>query len=247
MPPAAIRRYAIIIGERYIHLPPGTEDPVKRAAWRFAEEEARRARQIVHAAEKVGGEVWRDIVRKRYLRAAEFVNGTAKEILERQASALEKRASRLAELGRSAVRSHLGRGLYRSASAAAEEAAEHAGMARRIGRKLPVVGIGLTAIDAAIDIHDGTPPAKAVAQATAGVVVGNVVADATIGLVSPWATPFVGVPVGLAAGTLAGELASVGAGKLYDLEQDLADKVVPDVVKEHTPKPVKSLYHKLFG
>jgi hypothetical protein len=222
------RDAGLTVGADYIHLPPGGEDPLKKAAWRFAEEEARRARRIVHAAEDAGREIWRDIERKKYLRAAEFVNGAAEKILDRQASALETQARILARLDK---------------PTAAEAARATGGLARRVGGKLPYVGLGIAAVDVAMDIHDGTPPAKAVYQSAVGFAVGTVVGDAVGAGLTSVAGPWVGVPAGIVAGAAAGELASVGAGKLYDLEVKVADaaydNLVPDPVKHAIPKPVK--------
>ncbi len=233
----------LTVSAHYIHLPAGREDPATKAAWKFAEQEAHRAKGIVTAAQEAGREVWRNIEGRKYLKAAEFVNGIAEELLEREASALEKQADRLAAAGRTAVRSHLGRGLFHSASAAAEHAGEAARTARHFS-KVPYIGLGLTALDVGMDIHDGTPPAKAITQGVAGTVVGTAVADVTIAVVSPVATPLVGVPAGLVLGAAAGELASWGAGKLYDGEMKLAesayDNLVPEKVKDAIPKGLKS-------
>jgi hypothetical protein len=244
------RDAGLTVSAHYIHMPEGREDPATKAAWTFAKEEAHRAKDIVTAAERTGREIWRDIGRKKYLKAAEFVNGTAEEILKREVSALETQASRLAAVGRTAVRSHLGRGLFRSASAAAE----HAGTAARTARhfsKVPYIGVGLTAVDIGMDIHDGKPPAKAVVQGVAGMAVGTAVADATIALVSPVASPVVGVPAGLVLGAVTGELASWGAGMLYDGEMKVAeaayDNLVPEKVKDVIPDGVKSRISKVFG
>jgi hypothetical protein len=251
------REAGLTVSEGYIRMPDGAEEPLTRTAWKFVQEEVHQARAVLTAAEKTGREAWRVVTRKKYLRAAEFVNDAAglandaaERILRRRASTLSQRAAQLAKLGRTAVRSHLGRGLFRSASAAAEHAGSAAHTAGKIAGKLGKVGPVLTGAGIAIDIADGTPPAKAVMTGVTGAVVGTVVGDATAAAVSSVASPAVGIPVGIATGFLAGEVAGAGAGMLYDVETKVVEKVyhnvVPDVVKHHIPKSVKSLAHKLF-
>lgn len=76
------------------------------------------------------------------------------------------------------------------------------------GKKLPYVGVGLTAMSAAQGIAEGKPPAKEVEKAV-GSTAASIAAGAAVGTM-------VGGPVGTVLGVGVGFVASYGVGELVD-------------------------------
>ncbi|MET9227223.1 hypothetical protein [Lentzea sp. NPDC003310] len=154
-----------------------------------------------------------DLITKTVFQAADLANGLVGGFAGQHVSVLKQRAVQL----RTQAAAHVGHYLrsgggstsvakYNNAAAyranmAAMDAAQRAetGLARRIGAKVPVVGLVITAAGVGYDIHTGKPPGKAVVSGVTGL-------GASTGLGMAIGGP-VGAAVGFVGGLVAGGLA----------------------------------------
>ncbi|GAB3368392.1 hypothetical protein [Amycolatopsis echigonensis] len=155
-----------------------------------------------------------DLTGKKYVHAAEFLNENAGRLVEKHVSAVKGEASRLKEEADLAKERYLkappgsDEAKFQTETEMAKRAAaedletDAASVARRVGSKIPVVGLGITAAGIGWDIHEGKPPAKAIISGLAGAGAAALVAG----------------PVGW--GALAAVGVGIGAGALVDYGWD---------------------------
>lgn len=153
----------------------------KMQAYDAAAEEANRANSIVDAAREAGRNVWNDIVGKPLLLAGDIVNevvvgGLAAKhvsVLRAQADALEAERKLsvdryLKAPGGSAEAKALNNEAYRKFLHADEYTRRAESIGRRVGSKIPVVGVAITAAGIGYDIQQGKPAGKAVFSGMGG-------------------------------------------------------------------------------
>ncbi|PRW65230.1 WXG100 family type VII secretion target [Actinopolyspora mortivallis] len=197
----------------------------KAAAYAEAKQEADRSRSLLEHAKDYVRRYWSDLWGKRYVHATDFTNGVVGGLVARHTSIMRAEASRLDAEARTAESRYLkapggspeARFQTQQQMAKASHAADlrvRAGrFAQRVGGKLPVIGLGITAVGVGYDIHTGKPPGKAVFSGVAGAGAAALVASTPVG----WgALAAVGVGIGV----------GVAADFVYDaLPQNVRDKI----------------------
>ena len=204
----------------------------KVQAFGQAQQEADRANGVMAAAKEVLGGSVKDLTDKKYVHAAEFVNENAGRLVEKHVSTLKGEAGRLRDEAKVAESRYLkapggsDEARFQTETQMAKNAAadglekDAASVARRVGSKIPVVGLGITALGIGYDIHEGKPPGKAIISGLAGAGAAALVAG----------------PVGV------GAIAAVGAGILVGAGVDYAwDHWVPDGAKHAIDNGVKAV------
>jgi hypothetical protein len=213
----------------------------KVAAYVSAQQEANRAGGIIDAARSIGQNVWDDIRGKAALNAADFVNGAVvgglaakhTSILKGQADELMKESRVAAERylrapGGSAEARRLNMESYRKFLDADEYTRRAGAVGRRVGSKLPIVGIAITAAGIGYDIHQGKPVGKAVVSGVGGALA----AAGTGALVGTAIGGPVGTVVGAGAGLVVGLVVSGGLDWGYDQLPDGAKAAIEGGIKE---------------
>ncbi|SDP56214.1 hypothetical protein SAMN04487905_105219 [Actinopolyspora xinjiangensis] len=216
--PRQTRAYDAIVSAQQAHAR-------KAAAYAEAEQEANKSRSLLLSAKRYAEKYWNDLWNKRYIHATDFTNGVVGGLVARNTSIMRAEANRLDAEARTAESRYL-RSPGGSAeskfqtqqqmakASQAEDTRVRAGrFARRVGGKLPVVGLGITAVGIGYDIHTGKPPGKAVFSGLAGAGAAALVASTPVG----WgALAAVGVGIGV----------GVAADFVYDaLPQNVRDKI----------------------
>jgi hypothetical protein len=226
-PPAAVRAYdegMVALDAHYRRV----------EAYHAAAAEARRSDDIIDAAKAVLKNAYNDLQSKALLHVADFVNtgvggallATHKSILLRHSDALMGE-SRLAvdrylkAPGGSPEAMRLNNEAFQKYLDADEYKRRATSVGRRVGSKLPIIGVGITAAGIGYDIHQGKPVGKAVISGVGGLVAATIV-GATIGSAIP-------VPV---AGTLAGAVFGLGAGVVTSGALDVMYDRLPAGVRD---------------
>jgi hypothetical protein len=199
--------------------------PDQVTAYVSAQAEADRARGIVDAAKAIGQNVWDDVRGKALLNAGDFVNAgvvgglAAKHtsILKAQAGALLDESKLAAERylkapGGSPDAKRLNLESYKKFMDADQVARRADQVGRRVGGKLPVIGLAITAAGIGYDIHQGKPAGKAIISG-----VGGALAAAGTGAA---VGTMIGGPVGTVVGAGAGLVVGLVAGGALDWGYD---------------------------
>jgi len=204
-------------------------DQVSAATYAAAREEVERARRVLDSAANIAKARLTVLIGNNYLPAAEFVTGYGKHLAAGHVKGLESRASLL--LDRLKVEEDLYRRslpgtperlqggatlAQRMAACEAEELAKNTKI-RTLGRGLRIGEPLLAPVGVGWDIHQGTPPGKAVVSGIAGFAAGTVTETLLTGVGCP---PIVSVPVSMGVGTLA----AYEYGYLYE-------HIVPDNIQ----------------
>jgi hypothetical protein len=202
-------------------------------AYNLAAEEADRSRGIMEAARAIGKNMWDDLRGKAALQAADLVNGavigglaaTQASILHKQARALMDESKLAAERymkapGGSAEARALNADAYKKFLEADKYARRAQSVGQRVGSKIPVIGIGITAAGIGYDIHQGKPAGKAVISG-----VGGALAAAGTGAV-------VGTMIGGPVGTVVGAGAGLVVGLVVSGSLDWGYDQLPQGVKD---------------
>lgn len=209
---------------------------LKAQAYNQAAEEANRSRGIVDAAKEIGKNTWDDITGKAPLQAADFVNGAVVGgLAAKHTSILKQQASRLMDESKSAAQRYLrspggsAEARFQNARAyekflEADEVKRRAGsIGRRIGSKLPIIGLGITAAGIGYDVSQGKPAGKAIVSG-----VGGALAAAGTGAVIGTA---IGGPIGTAVGAGVGLVAGVITSGVIDWGYDQLPQGVKDGIE----------------
>jgi hypothetical protein len=213
----------------------------KLAAYAQAQTEASHSRGILDAARGIGQNVWDDVRGKAVLNAADFVNGAVvgglaakhTSILKGQADELMKESKLAAERylkapGGSPEARRLNAESYRRFLDADEYTRRASSVGRRVGSKLPIVGLAITAAGIGYDIHQGKPVGKAVISGVGGALA----AAGTGALIGTAIGGPVGTVVGAGAGLVVGLVVSGGLDWGYDQLPDGAKAAIESGVKE---------------
>jgi hypothetical protein len=197
----------------------------KVEAYNFAAEEANRANGIMDAAKAIGKNMWDDLRGKAVLQTADVVNGAVigglaaahTSILKKQAAALLDESKLYTERylkapGGSAEAKALNANAYKKFLEADEYTRRAKSIGSRVGGKIPIVGIGITAAGIGYDIHQGKPVGKAVISGVGGALAAAGT-GAAIGTM-------IGGPVGTAAGAVVGLGVGLVAGGALDWGYD---------------------------
>jgi hypothetical protein len=209
----------------------------KIAAYVSAQGEADRSRGIVDAAKAIGRNVWDDVRGKSLLNAGDFINAgvvgglAAKHtsILKAQAGALLDEA-KLAEerylkaRGGSPEAKRLNLESYKKFMAADEFTRRADQVGRRVGAKLPIIGLAITAAGIGYDVHQGKPVGKAVISGVGGALA----AAGTGALIGTAIGGPVGTVVGAGAGLVVGLVVSGGLDWGYDQLPDGTKAAIED-------------------
>jgi hypothetical protein len=208
------------------------EHQAKVVAYTEAKGEADRANGIIDGARTAARAAWQDLSGKRYLHATDFTNGVAGGLIEIQRDSLRKQAAFLREEaakfdyfylhspgGSDEAMGHEKMRFENVMKAARLDGEADTGALARIGGKVPVVGLAVSAAGVGWDIAHGKPAGKAILSGALGTGAAfgmDAVAAAALpaGLVD--AAPLLAVagPVGL------GIAAGVGVGLLADYAWD---------------------------
>ncbi len=197
----------------------------KAAAYVSAQGEADRSRGIVDAAKAIGKNVWDDVRGKALLNAGDFINAgvvgglAAKHtsILKAQAGALLDEAKVAEERylkarGGSPEAKRLNLESYKKFMEADEFTRRADQVGRRVGAKLPIIGLAITAAGIGYDVHQGKPVGKAVISGVGGALA----AAGTGALIGTAIGGPVGTVVGAGAGLVVGLVVSGGLDWGYD-------------------------------
>jgi len=202
----------------------------KVEAYQKAEEEARRAREILNAAKDVGQRALNDLQGNPVVHAADFVGGVVAGLAITHVNTLKKQAQFLMEGARlaeqrylnartAADRAYYSREAYKRFLEGDQAERRAASAGRRVGSRVPIVGLGVTALGIGNDIHQGKPVGKSVISGGGGAILGGMAAGAAAGAI--------GGPPGIIIGAGVGTLVGVGAGAALDYGYDR----LPDGVK----------------
>jgi hypothetical protein len=210
-------------------------------AYNAAAEEADRSRRIMDAARAIGKNVWDDIRGKAVLQAADLVNGavvgglaaTQASILNKQAKALLAESKLAAEHymkapGGSAEARALNAEAYRKFLDADEFTRRAGTVGRRVGGKVPVVGLAITAAGIGYDIHQGKPAGKAIISGVGGALA----AAGTGAVVGTMIGGPLGTVVGAGAGLVVGLVVGGGLDWGYDQLPQGVKSGIEDGIKE---------------
>lgn len=207
----------------------------KVQAYQLAEAEAKRSRGVLDAARAIGRNMWDDLRSKAVLQAADLVNGAVvgglaakhTSILNKQAQSLLDESKLAAERylrapGGSAEARALNAQAYQKFLEADEVTRRARSVGARIGSKIPIVGLGITAAGIGYDIHQGKPVGKAVISGVGGALA----AAGTGAVVGTMIGGPVGTVVGAGAGLVVGLVVSGGLDWGYDqLPQGVQDSI----------------------
>jgi hypothetical protein len=187
--------------------------PAEVGAYGLAQEEANRARAVLDAAQAIGRSMWDDARTKPLLLVADVVNGAvAGGLAAHHVSILRKQADVFLAESRIAAQRYLTAGggtpeamrynqdAYQRYLDADRYTRRADSVARRVGSRIPIVGLGITAAGIGYDVHRGKPVGKAVISG-----VGGALAAAGTGAA-------VGTMVAGPAGTVIGGLVGAGFG-----------------------------------
>ncbi|MGH3972991.1 MAG: hypothetical protein ACRDS9_06670 [Pseudonocardiaceae bacterium] len=233
--PDAVRAHHDAVASQHAHA-------LKVEAYNQAAEEANRSRGIVDGAKSINKNIWDDIRSKAPLHAADFVNGAVVGgLAAKNVSILKQQANRLMDESKLAAQRYLtspggsAEARFQNNQAykkflEADEAARRAGsIGRRIGSKLPIVGLGITAAGIGYDTSQGKPAGKAIISG-----VGGALAAAGTGAAIGTA---IGGPVGTAVGAAGGLAVGVVTSGVIDWGYDQ----LPHGVKDGIENGVKAV------
>jgi hypothetical protein len=203
-------------------------------AYVLAAEQAKRSNGVAEAAKAIARNMWDDLRGKALLQAGDLVNGAVAgglaakhtSILRAQSAALLDESKLAAErylkaAGGSAEARALNNQAYKKFLEADEWARKADSAGRRIGSKLPIIGIGITAAGVGYDIHQGKPVGKAIISGVGGALAAAG-AGAAIGTMVP-------IPV---VGTVAGAVVGLGVGLVASGALDWGYDQLPQGVKD---------------
>ncbi|WP_162561512.1 hypothetical protein [Salinispora mooreana] len=204
----------------------------KVQAYNVAAEEVKRSNKAMEAARKIAKNIWDDLRGKSFLHATDIVgNAAIGGLLAQHVSILRKQAaaymseSKLAQTrylqapGGSPQARALNTEAYRKFLDADEYAKRADVVGRRIGSKIPVIGIGITAAGIGYDVHQGKPVGKAVISGTGGA------------LAAAGTGALVGTAIGGPVGTVAGAVVGLGVGLVASSTLDWGYDELPDNVQ----------------
>lgn len=227
--PAAVQAHNDAVTAQHAHA-------LKVQAYNQAAEEANRSRGIMEGAKEVSRNIWGDITGKAPLHAADFVKGAVLGGLgAKHVSILKQQASRLMNESDLAAQRYLRspggspEARFQNAQAykkflEADEAMRRAGsVGRRIGSKLPIIGLGITAAGIGYDISQGKPAGKAIISG-----VGGALAAAGTGAAIGTA---IGGPVGTVVGAVGGLAVGVVTSGVIDWGYDQLPQGVRDGIE----------------
>lgn len=197
----------------------------KVTAYNAAAGEASRAQGILDGAKGNMRSFISDCWNKRYFIASDFVNSSVGALAAKQKSILLRQADFHLEQARRHEQHYLKAGDPKTRALNNRLAYDEfikgeklrsgtLAAGRRIGSKIPIVGLGITAAGIGYDIHSGKPPAKAIFSGlgSAGIAAG-------VGFA-------IGGPVGALVGVGVGVLAGYGLDKAYDaLPEGVTNKI----------------------
>ena len=230
--PDAVRAHNDAVASQHAHA-------LKVEAYNQAAEEANRSRGIVDGAKSINKNIWDDIRSKAPLHAADFVSGAVVGgLAATHVSILKQQANRLMDESRLATQRYLtspggsAEARFQNNQAykkflEADEAARRAGsIGRRIGSKLPIIGLGITAAGIGYDISQGKPAGKAVISGAGGALAA-VGAGAAIGTA-------IGGPAGTVVGSVGGLAVGVVTSGVIDWGYDQLPQGVKDGIENGT-------------
>jgi uncharacterized protein YukE len=216
-------------------------DQVSVANYVAAREEVECARRALRTAADIAKAALTVLIGNRYLTAAEFVTGYGKPLAEAHVRGLESRARLLlkeVEVQEDLYRRSLAgtperlRGgatvAQRMAAYEAQELAKNTKI-RTLGRGLRIGGPLLAPVGVGWDIHQGTPPGKAIFSGIGGLVAGTT-AEALLTVVG--CPPIVSVPVSIGIGNVT----SAWNGYVYE-------HVVPDNIQRKIDNGLRGVAH----
>ncbi|MGC4748389.1 hypothetical protein ACLQ28_22445 [Micromonospora sp. DT201] len=205
----------------------------KVQAYNLAAVEANRARGVIDAAKAIGKNIWDDLTGKSLLVASEVVNGAVvgglaaahTSILKKQAEALREESKRAVERylkapGGSAEAKALNAQAYGKHLEADRFAGKADSVGRRVGSKIPIVGVAITGAGIGYDIHQGKPAGKAIISGVGGA------------LAAAGAGAAVGTMVGGPVGTVVGAVVGVGVGLVASGALDWGYDQLPQGVRD---------------
>ncbi|SFE07516.1 hypothetical protein SAMN04487819_107226 [Actinopolyspora alba] len=204
----------------------------RTAAYAEARQEADKSHSLLRDAKKYVEKYWSDLWNKRYIHATDFTNGVVGGLVARNTSIMRAEANRLDAEARTAESRYLKspggsteaefqtRQQMAKASQAEDTRIRASRFARRVGGKLPVIGLGITAAGIGYDIHTGKPPGKAVFSGLAGAGAAALVAATPVG----W-----------------GALAAVGVGIGVGVAADFVYDALPDNVRDKINEGVEAV------
>jgi uncharacterized protein YukE len=211
---------------------------LKVVAFNQAKEQADWANRIFDDAKSAGETVWEDLFSKKYIHATEFTNGVAGHLIDIQNKTLKAEAESLRTdaakfednylnspggSDQAKLNEELRFNNMMKASALDGEVSDLA----RIGGKIPVLGLAISATGVGWDIAHGKPVGKAIFSGTLGtgaaigteVLTASAVAEST-GIIVAAVTP-------VGAAILAGALVGVAADYAWDhwVPSDVKNKI----------------------
>ena len=204
-------------------------------AYNEAAAEASRSRSIEDAAKAVGRNVWDDLRGKAPLQVADLVNGAVVGgLAAKHTSILKQQAARLLDESKLAAERYLAApggspearrynaDAYRKFLDADEMTRRAESVGRRVGSKIPIIGLGITAAGVGYDISQGKPAGKAIISGVGGALA----AAGTGAAVGTMIGGPVGTVVGAGAGLVVGVVASGALDWGYDqLPQGVKDGI----------------------
>ncbi|RZU51601.1 hypothetical protein EV385_3432 [Krasilnikovia cinnamomea] len=204
----------------------------KVAAYAQAQDEAKRSSAAWDAAKGIYKNMADDVRTKPLLVAADVVNGAVVGgLAQKHVSILRKQADAFMEESKTATQRYLNaRGgspealrynqdAYQRYLDADKYTRRADSVARRVGSKIPIVGLGITAAGIGYDVHQGKPVGKAVISG-----VGGALAAAGTGAL-------IGTAFGGPVGTVAGAVIGAGVGIVTSGALDYAYDELPEGTK----------------
>jgi hypothetical protein len=211
-------------------------------AYHAAAAEARRSDGIIDAARAVLKNAYNDLHGKALLHVSDFVNtGVVGGLLAKHKSILLKHSDALMDESRLAVDRYLkapggspeAMRLNNEAFSKFLESDEYkrraTSVGRRVGSKLPLIGVGITAAGIGYDVHQGKPVGKAMVSGVGGA------------LAAAGAGAYVGTLVGGPAGTVIGAFVGVGIGVVASGALDEMYDALPAGVKTGIEDGIKEV------
>jgi hypothetical protein len=219
---------------------------LKIVAFSQAKEQADWANRIVDDATRAGEKVWEELAGKKYIHATEFTNGVAghlidiqKKTLKAEAESLRTDATKLEDnylnspggSDQAKLNEELRFNNMMKASTLGGEVSDLS----RIGGKIPVLGLAISATGVGWDIAHGKPAGKAVFSGTLGTA-----AAIGIDVLATSAVESAGVIVAAVTPVGAAILVGAGVGVLADYAWD---HWVPSNVKNKIDDGLKAAGH----
>jgi uncharacterized protein YukE len=230
----------------------GQDHQRKVTAYAQAKEEADQSNGVLGKAKTAAEQVWEDLTGKKYIHASEFTNGVGGHLIEIQKNTLKAEAASLrSEAAKfednylhspgGSAQAKLNEELRFNNMMKASDVDGDVGDLARIGGKIPVVGLAISAAGIGWDIAHGKPPGKAIFSGALGTAAAfGVEAAAGAGAEALGAGALLAAtgPVGL------GIVAGVGVGILADYAWD---HWVPGDVKDKIDDGLTTAGHDVAG